>query len=80
MYILFISSWFCCNHGATVEMHIFASLTILCMHSQSLTSVARESLRVHEVFVSAKPGAVMETMTAEIGRMRPTAQVMMTLL
>lgn len=52
-----------------------APLTVLLMHSQSLTSVAQESLRVLEVFVSARHGAAMEIMTAETGRMRPTAQV-----
>lgn len=38
--------------------------------------MAQESLHVHEVFVSARHGAVTEIMTAEIGQMRPTAQVM----
>lgn len=37
--------------------------------------MAQESLHVLEVFVSVRRGAVMEIMTAETGRMRPTAQV-----
>ena len=56
------------------------ALTVLLMDSQSLTSVAQESLRAHEVFVSARPGVVMETTTAETGQMRPTAQVTTVLL
>lgn len=42
--------------------------------------MAQESSPVHEVFVSARRGAVMETMTAETGLMRPTAQVRTVLL
>lgn len=49
---------------------------MLFTHSQNLSSVAQESLLVLKVFVSVKRGAVMETMTAETGQMRPTAQVM----
>lgn len=37
--------------------------------------MGRGSLHVHEVFVSVRPGAVMETMTAGTGQMKPTAQV-----
>lgn len=44
--------------------------------TQNLTCVALRSLHVHEVFASVMPGVVMETMTAEIGQMRLTAQVM----
>lgn len=37
--------------------------------------MALESLHVHEASASARYGAAMETMTAETGQMRPTAQV-----
>lgn len=55
---------------------LLKSLTTLLTPSQSLSSVAQESLPVLKVFVSVKRGAVMETTTAETGQMRPTAQVM----
>lgn len=42
--------------------------------------MAQESLHVREVFVSARHGAVTETMTAETGRTKPTAQVRTVLL
>lgn len=43
--------------------------------SQSPTTAARESSRVHEECASGRRGAATETTTAGTGRTRPTAQV-----
>lgn len=60
---------------------VFASTNcIVDVFLKSLTSVVLGSLHVHEEFVYVRHGAVMETMTAETGRMRPTAQVNAVLL
>lgn len=58
--------------------HVLQTATVL-MRFQSLTSVAPESSHVHEVFASVRRGAAMETTTAETGRTRPIAQVMILL-